>query len=1302
MAIDTSAFDSFKKKQSGTAYKTVDLSAFGGTQVQIKDKPVVPPAPSGFLKEIGKKAPGLLKGKLSEYIKSEEDIRAGLTLGQQFKRDIITKPAQVVKFLVQGAAQVPVMIGRSALEAAATPLGKKEAVRNTFADKGTNADSWEKTLLGGKVDSYQQITEKTQEFIDKSPYSTSAEKKFLAPVMGLALFASDAFPGKPNVKRQALNLFEELAKDVNPASIEKKLVDFGIDDNSAKRLAPKLVEAGDINTVRQTIADDAGEEVARLVDVEDAIPTAAKSVEDFTKGETFTLKNGKEGVFEGFVDTPKGKMVMYKDDVTSSFSQLETVDDFKKIINEENVIKSNLETKKQLDEISKKQSEIDKKLETDLFGFGGDVTPSRSGKVISDLNKGEYSKLDLQKAALSGKYKIVTAANEKVPRLVDAEKWDAGEKIYAPKLNKTQKEYFEYLSANPTLLDGLKKVDIPATVVKKEVSQTPSFKTVPEGASGVVDEVEIPAIKDLLKRDQVTLRPTRARGAMDIKGRDLRKEMENNISRYNAKIPDPEIRSIREQNLLNPESIDEIILRKRGIITDAEAIERAKKIQGTLQDVIDLPKGTVLTKEQYTGVEQIVQNEREINKALKEALDQGIETGGVSERKLIKELGEEYSKMSDAELLRQAFQESTVKLRKAEIVLMGARSEAGRALQATKQYVEGVDQRLRILFNRLNQNKKLDEFQKQAIVETIAKMDLADNKQFLKELDKLVKPDFFDKLAEYSVAVKLFNPTTHIVNLGGNAVRQLLDVGVKTATNPLAAKADMAGAAHGLKIGLKSSLKALSNEGYARNLAKWVETGGEAPAIGGKVGEVVRLPFRALGASDEIFRNTAFHRKMYRDAYGIAKKEGLKGKQLKARMEELLNTPTFDMVERANKEAKRMTFQEDMGEIVKKINRMRDPSSYESKAGKTLGVTIRAFVPFLNTPTNLFKQAVDFSPLGIPKNWKSLKEAAKAGDQEKVGTILGEALIGSALAAYIAMETIEGNITGGVPSNPAEKDRFYREKKLPYAIKVGDKWYQYQRLDPLALIMGMTSDLTNADEKTVGSLIGIVTENLKDKTYLSGVSDLMKLLTGEDWEREYSFKSMLLGMTAPSFIGHIARSVDPTVRQADTIGQRLVAQTPGLSEELPARVNVLGYDVERANKGLNYFFNPIQSASAELDPVTKGLMEIDKSISVPNKTFEKDKVKYELTPAEYEDFARYTGVKLRSELSKLFKSEQYKRMDDEEKSAKIDVLRKEAMDEWKEEYLKEQTGDVAKIKKIREQFTGKSTSDQIKEYFLAQ
>jgi len=1255
MAIDTSAFERFKK---AIEPKPIDLSAFG-KDTYIPEKK---PQPRGVVKTIASQVPTFAKQQYQVLQTKSPEERAELA--------VKFSPMNVAKFLVQGTLAAGVGVGRSTIEAVATPLGKKEKVRQGFASQ----KDIDKKLFGGEVSTYQEITEKVRSYVDQSPDATPFEKQYLPLVVGFGLFAADAFPGKPNFKKQAAELLEDIAKNIDPTDISKKLTDFGVPENLAVKSAPQLVDAKTPESVRAVLSDISSKEVQNMLRVVDGakVPTTRtpasrtdvpendltiearkyQSADEFVEAQGApTYRGTSNGKLAESIHTDYGDGFYFADKVDTASSYGKKVGEYFVNLKNPLIVEDRYEMNGVIDGF------LDKKR------TGG----TKAERVREYLKDQGYDGILVKNGGLSG---------------------DEGVGSFKVAFDKEQIKTKSELT------------DIWNQATKNPVGPQPKTKTsdirpMPKGATNTapIDVAEQKAIRELAARDQRALRPTRAVGRTD--SRDLKAEIEANVAKYNAKMPDAEIVRIREQNLLNPESIDEIILRKRGIITDAEAIARAKNIQGTLQDVIDLPKGTVATKEQYTAIEQIVQNEREINKALQEAFDQGIATGGAAERRLIEQTNPEFVGKSDDELLLLALQESTMKLKKAEIVLLGVRSEAGRSLQGMKQYVEGVDNRLRILFNNINRNKKLDEPAKEAMIETITKLDTRDNKAFLKALDDLMKPDWFDKVAEWSVAAKLWNPTTHLVNLGGNAIRQALDIGVKTLTNPMAAKADMQGALYGLKIGARNAAKVFTSDGYAAQLSKYIETGGNVPAIKGKIGTAVRTPFRMLSAGDEIFRNMAYQRKLHRDAYKIAKKEGLSGNQLSRRMEELLNTPTFKMMEDATNEAKRMTFQEELGSITSKINNLRDPSKYDTKGGKAFGVFARTFLPFLKTPTNLFKQSVDFTPFGLAKNWPELRKAAAAGDQEKIRTILGEAVVGTALIAVIAAEALDGNVTGGIPKDPADKDRFYREKKLPYAIKFGDRWYQYQRLDPLALVVGMTADLANSEDISVGALANTMSQNLQDKTYLSGVSDLMKLLTGEEWEREYVLKSALLGSAFPSFIGHTARSVDPTVRVTDTIGERIQSQIPGLSQDLPARVNVLGYDVERANKGLNYFFNPIQSESAGLDPITKELMTINKSISVPNKSFDRldkktdDTVTYKLNAEEYEDFARYTGETIRSELEKLFKTPKYKRADIDEKYDLIDKIRTDAMNDWKDEYVankEEQKRRVMNmIKKIREQ-----------------
>lgn len=221
-----------------------------------------PPKPKGFVRTV---TPLLIeKGSeaFGQYLESEEEKRAGMTLGQKFKYDIIRKPGGIIRFLAQGAASIPLAIGRSMQEAAGFETGSKTET----------TQRWEEKIFGQQVETYQEITRSLQEMIDFNPESTEREKQFLAPLLGVALFASDAFPGKPSGKKQAIKLFREIAEETSEKAIRKNLIKSGINKEIAGNLAVKLVDVKDANAVRETMRREAGEVVARLIDETPARP----------------------------------------------------------------------------------------------------------------------------------------------------------------------------------------------------------------------------------------------------------------------------------------------------------------------------------------------------------------------------------------------------------------------------------------------------------------------------------------------------------------------------------------------------------------------------------------------------------------------------------------------------------------------------------------------------------------------------------------------------------------------------------------------------------------------------------------------------------------------------------------------------------------------------------------------------------------------------------------------------------------------------------------------------------------------
>jgi len=779
----------------------------------------------------------------------------------------------------------------------------------------------------------------------------------------------------------------------------------------------------------------------------------------------------------------------------------------------------------------------------------------------------------------------------------------------------------------------------PAYLIEKFKNQNPIVSENPPTSEAPPD------LKSLVDRSTLhySVKPGES-----LDGRDLRQETIDMIHKQNQKIPDVEIAQQRADMLLPPESLDEIIARKRGIITDAEAIDRARTMKVTLDEALNIKKGTTLNKEQITAVSQLLQNKREENLKFKQLVEMGPTLTADERTTIQNQLGGDIAKLKDGELLNRAYAENTLKLKKLEIVRLALGSEAGRSLQGLKQQVEAVDSRMRAIYQRIKTKTPLEQ---QAVVEEIAKAPIENNKNFIRLLDKLNKADFFDKAAEYITAAKLWNPTTHIVNQASNTVRQVFDLAVQSAITPHLVPADIAGAFAGLGKGLRNAVRALSDEGYAEQLSKFIEGGGNAPAIKGTTGKMVRIPLRLLTAEDEIFRAISFERSLYRDAAVESKKLGIPAK-------DLITKPTEKMLERAKASADKLTFQESMGDFMRNVDKLRTPANYKSKPVKGLALLIRQFVPFLKTPMNLMKQAfVDFTPAGL-KNIKPSERFSEANRR-----VFAEAAIGTGLLFWFWQKTKDGIITGAAPSNKAEADQFYREGKLPYSVKIGDKWYQYKRIDPFATVLGLAADLANnvdhLDTTTFPYYTTLIGKQLRDKTFLQGLDDFLKLTTGEEWEKEQVLKQLVTGVALPSFIGAAARAIDPTIRNPETLKDAFLSQIPYLSKQLPAKINAIGNTSDRASKGLNAFFNPFLSGdTSKVDPVTSLLSDTGTFLALPPQSFKVLGQEIKLNNRQYEKFSTLVGGKTYKALIKLVNNKKFKELPIEDQQGLVDSARK--------------------------------------------
>lgn len=212
-------------------------------------------------------------------------------------------------------------------------------------------------------------------------------------------------------------------------------------------------------------------------------------------------------------------------------------------------------------------------------------------------------------------------------------------------------------------------------------------------------------------------------------------------------------------------------------------------------------------------------------------------------------------------------------------------------------------------------------------------------------------------------------------------------------------------------------------------------------------------------------------------------------------------------------------------------------------------------VPFLQTPTNILKQGIEYSPLGlstIPGSKKPIEQLSKA-------------LIGSTVftSAYALADS--GLVTWDVPTNPKDRAEFYAAGLQPYSVKVGDKWVSFSKLGPLSYPFALASAIKFAQSNGVSDSeisktaqgIGGFLSFFADQSYMQGIGDIIDALRGDEFKRDRAISNIPQQLIPyRSLQGWLARMVDPVYRKStgDNLGQTVVnsikSQTPFVSKTL--------------------------------------------------------------------------------------------------------------------------------------------------------
>ena len=360
-------------------------------------------------------------------------------------------------------------------------------------------------------------------------------------------------------------------------------------------------------------------------------------------------------------------------------------------------------------------------------------------------------------------------------------------------------------------------------------------------------------------------------------------------------------------------------------------------------------------------------------------------------------------------------------------------------------------------------------------------------------------------------------------------------------------------------------------------------------AIPGKFGRWVRgMGWRPLLTGDEFLKSIATYTDAGARAHRIAKSEGLSGKEMSERIRKLTEDKTSEVWSPAFEESLVQSFQKSSTVIGESI--VKTGLSIRNM-GEDLGIRpMRWVVPFVTTLGNLAEQGILRLPM-VGLGAEVLNAAVK-DDWSRIPGALNRQVWGFAALAIIAYSNDEDDpwITGAEPESDWRKRTSSHRQYQPQSITVAGVQFSYRRIEPLSTILATLVDAVNAAKTAVKSpsaafkqLFATSKNLILNKTYMAGVSDMVKVAEAKDLKSAERWASNFVASWMPNLFKGFSRASQPVFAERKMWGEgpdswsRLFRRTLQKMEVLPFLVDQPKIDLwgrEAKRPGAPFFSNP--------------------------------------------------------------------------------------------------------------------------------
>ncbi len=142
------------------------------------------------------------------------------------------------------------------------------------------------------------------------------------------------------------------------------------------------------------------------------------------------------------------------------------------------------------------------------------------------------------------------------------------------------------------------------------------------------------------------------------------------------------------------------------------------------------------------------------------------------------------------------------------------------------------------------------------------------------------------------------------------------------------------------------------------------------------------------------------------------------------------------------------------------------------------GVFVDILLPFRSTPDRLLARGLELLP-GNPfilgswakrawetRQWSGwMPRLSSEVLTPEDATMFAKQAVGALMAGALYALYASGNVTGNAPDDPKEREAFYRQGKVPQAVRVGDTWLSYRRFEPMSLPLGILTTVFAAKDR---------------------------------------------------------------------------------------------------------------------------------------------------------------------------------------------------------------------------------------------